>query len=74
MAKRVLVLIPTKSGDPRRVATHSSGKCFDLNANAKAPSCCRMSREEELMKKYDSKEKHESNATFSINGLAIVIN
>lgn len=38
VAKRVLVFIPTKSGDPRRVATHSSGKCFDLNAKANAPS------------------------------------
>lgn len=38
VAKRVLVLMPTKSGEPRRVATHWSGKCFDLNANANAPS------------------------------------
>lgn len=39
VAKRVFVLIPTSSGEPLRVATHSSGKCFDLKASAKAPSC-----------------------------------
>lgn len=39
VAKRVFVLIPTSNGEPLRVATHSSGKCFDLKASAKAPSC-----------------------------------
>lgn len=43
VAKRVFVLMPTKSGEPRRVATHSSGKCFDLKAKANAPSCNRKS-------------------------------
>lgn len=41
VAKRVFVLMPTNSGEPRRDATHSSGKCFDLKANANAPSCNR---------------------------------
>ena len=36
------VLIPTRSGLPRRVATHSPGKCLDLKAQAKAPSSCMM--------------------------------
>lgn len=38
VASRVLVLMPTRSGEPRRVATHSPGKYFDLKARAKAPS------------------------------------
>jgi hypothetical protein len=39
VARRVLVLMPTRSGEPRRVATHSPGKNLDLKARAKAPSC-----------------------------------
>lgn len=39
LAKRVLVLMPTNKGEPRREATHSPGKYFDLMAIAKAPSC-----------------------------------
>jgi hypothetical protein len=31
--------MPTRSGEPRRVATHSPGKYLDLKASAKAPSC-----------------------------------
>lgn len=38
VANRVLVFIPTNSGEPRRDATHSPGKYRDLNAKAKAPS------------------------------------
>lgn len=38
VAKRVFVLIPTSKGDPRLDATHSPGKCLDLNAKANAPS------------------------------------
>ena len=34
------VLIPTKSGDPRRVATHCPGNADDLKQQAKAPSNC----------------------------------
>lgn len=41
VAKRVFVLIPTNNGEPRRVATHSFGNNFDLNASAKAPSYIR---------------------------------
>lgn len=44
MARRVLVLMPRRRGDPRRVATHSPGKNFDLNARAKAPSYKNKSR------------------------------
>ena len=38
VASLVLVLIPTKRGDPRLDATHSPGKNFDLKHRANAPS------------------------------------
>lgn len=39
VAKRALALIPTKRGEPRRVATHSPGKWILLKHKEKAPSC-----------------------------------
>lgn len=38
VAKRVFVLMPTRRGEPRRVATHSPGKWIDLKHKANAPS------------------------------------
>ena len=32
-------LMPTRRGEPRRVATSCPGKLVDLKARAKAPSC-----------------------------------
>lgn len=50
VARRVLAFIPTSRGLPRRVATHSPGKCLLLKHKANAPSYSGLKMKEKCSK------------------------